>query len=395
VFGNVLFRLGCLLLLGFVITYGFFSVVFQSRSQSAHVIQDIASTVGIKRHQVIGFLPYWLLTAADKDYPQYLTTLAYFSLTISPDGTIQKFTKPGEAEPGWHALRSGKATPMLTEAKEKGLALSLVLFSAREDSIGELLNNPIPHARTLMTEIAPVMKEHSFTDLNIDIESVAIASESSRQQYTAFISEVKRQLQEQKLGTLTIDASPTDLIKPRLISLKDVAQVIDYVVLMTYDYHYAGSRVTGPVAPIGGAGTESEYDVETGIQKALEVLPKEKVILGAPLYGYEWETIGDSARSAVLPGSGKTASSRRVEDLLSSCAMCSAQIDRVARESYVIYPDSETGTFHQIFYPDQQAMQEKVTIATTYDLSGIALWALGYEGDTVLTPLTSYVQTLQ
>ncbi|EKD96289.1 MAG: hypothetical protein ACD_24C00107G0002, partial [uncultured bacterium] len=139
----------------------------------------------------------------------------------------------------------------------------------------------------------------------------------------------------------------------------------------------------------------SEFDVETGLQKAVEILPKEKIFLGIPLYGYEWETISKTPRSAVLPGSGLVISNRRAEELLSSCATCSALVDESAKESYFIYEDQTTGTIHQVFYPDQTFLKEKLNLARIYEIGGVALWAIGYEGNDILEPLSGYKNTLE
>ena len=112
--------------------------------------------------------------------------------------------------------------------------------------------------------------------------------------------------------------------------------------------------------------------------------------MGIPLYGYEWETIEDTPRSAVIPGTGITASNARVETFLESCTTCSPQFDEVAKESYLIYKDEETGVHHQTFYPDKQAMQKKTDFAMEHNIGGIAVWALGYEGKTILDPLIDY-----
>jgi spore germination protein YaaH len=39
-------------------------------------------------------------------------------------------------------------------------------------------------------------------------------------------------------------------------------------------------------------------------------------------------------------------------------------------------------------------MKEKITLAQKYHLGGVALWALGYEDDSTLTPFTNYKNTL-
>ncbi len=355
-------------------------------------IVKVTSSLGMEKRQVIGFLPYWLLAKADKEYSPYLTTLTYFGLTLGGDGSIQHFTNPGEADPGWHALYSGKVDPFLEKAKKDNLALSLLLFSGDESTIAQLISDPVPHAQKVIDEVTPLMKQYGFTDLNMDIESVKEASESARQNFTSFIAEIKRELDEKNLGTLTVDASPIVLVKPYLTNLTEVSKLSDQIVLMTYDYHYSGSFVTGPVSPMGGVPEVAEFDTLTALKETLKVMPPQKILLGLPLYGYEWETVGALPRSAVIPGTGLIASNRRVEELITTCGTCSAQLDTSAQEKYLVYQDANTGTYHQIFYPDENATQEKLKVVQKYNLGGIAVWALGYEGNTILSPLTSFVR---
>lgn len=377
-----------ILVLGFLLATLFLQYRSLGLSQTVTSIERSFETLGQQKKQVIGFIPYWLIDKADKNYTRYLTTLAYFGLTVESDGSIQQYTNPGESEPGWLALQSGKFTP------PPGMSTSLVIFNGDPETINELISDPQTHASTLVDETLPILQEHTFTDLNLDLENVLPASESARMHFTAFVRQVREDL-TRKVGshiTITIDASPTDLIKTRLINLAAVAPYVDRVVLMTYDYHYSGSYVTGPVAPLGGAGVYNEFDTETAIQKALEVLPPSKVILGVPLYGYQWESITNSPRAATIPGSGIVMSNRAVEGFLAECATCSAHFEKLSEESYLIYKDQETNTYHQIFYPDAKSTESKTTLAAKYHIAGLALWAIGYEGNSILEPIASYLK---
>ena len=344
----------------------------------------------ITGNQVIGFLPYWLLSKARDDYSPYINTLTYFGLTLDTDGTILKLQNPQETEPGWYALNSGKADPFLNKARDNNQKLSLLVFNANEASISALMKDPVPHARNLISDVKPIMQKYEFTDLNLDIESTRIASDGARLQFTKFVKEVKKGMDDNDLGTLTIDISGDSLVKKRLINLADVAPFVDYVVIMAYDYHYIGSQITGPVAPLFGAGISSEYDTQAAVEIALKVVSPKKLILGIPLYGYEWETLGDAARSATVPSSGQTASTQRINQLLTSCASCSAQFDDEAKENYLIYKDGAVDTYHQFFYPNNKATQAKIDYAKQQKLGGLALWALGYEESTILEPLRKY-----
>ncbi len=326
----------------------------------------------LPQKQIIGFLPYFLLSHAKADYSKYITTLTYFGLRINPDGSIMKLTNPQEEEPGWYALESGKVNPFFTKAKQNNVLLSLLISDGDQDSINSLMSNPRINGNNLVSQVAPIMKQYGFRDLNLDIESVIRASKSAQENFTIFAQTVKKALANRKLGTLTVEISPTDLIKKDLIDPSSIAPVADYIVLMGYDYHFTGSLVTGPVAPLYGAGDRLEYDVSTALDTAKKVIPKSKLVLGIPFYGYSWETINNTPQSAVIPDTGIIESVRTVSNFLKDCATCSAIFNPIFQEPYIVYKTS-TGTYRQTFYPNQLSTQSKIHFVKFQDLAGIAL----------------------
>ena len=347
--------------------------------------------MGIHKPEIVGFLPYWLLGKTDTSYPQ-LTTLTYFGLQLNTDGTIKKLANPKEEEPGWTALRGEVWETKAAAAKKLGQKLSLLVQMSGESKIQSLIADPVQNGQNLAAAVAPLMQQNGFTDLNIDIESFSEATPAARAQFTTLVETVAKQIHEQKLGTVTIDMSPSAIVKLFMYDPAAIAQAVDTVILMTYDYHYAGSYVTGAVAPVAGAGIESEFDVATGVAEALKVIPKEKLVLGIPLYGYTWETLTPNPKSPVVPGSGFATSYRTVAELLKDCPDCQTGVDARAEEPYLTHPSTDMGITKQVFYVDRASTARKVAIAKEKHLAGVAMWALGYEADDLLAPISEYGQ---
>lgn len=341
-------------------------------------------------NQVIGFLPYWLLDKASINYSSEITMLTYFALNVDGNGHIVKLSNPQQEEPGWYALSSGRLDPFFANARKNNVKLSLLISSGDASAINQLVSKPEQHADNLINDVTPLMKEYHFSDLNLDIEDTSTASASAQANFTQFVADVKQQLDKKQLGTLTLEISPTDPIIPNLINIAAVSRYADNIVLMAYDYHSSVSYVTGPVAPLNGAGTDLEYDVTTAVEKTMQMAPPGKIILGMPLYGYEWETLSTALHSAIIPGTGVTASDNRMESFLPTCATCSAFLDNESQEEFVVYQDQTSGDYHQIFFPTEQSVASTINLAKQKQLGGVALWALGYEGSGMLTPLTSY-----
>ena len=88
----------------------------------------------LKKH-IIGFLPFWLIDKAQADYSKYITQLSYFNIVINGEGNIQKFTSPGESDPGWHALFTGRVDDYLTSAKSQGNSLACTRRCTSPDQI--------------------------------------------------------------------------------------------------------------------------------------------------------------------------------------------------------------------------------------------------------------------
>ncbi len=374
------------LILGFVISI----FIWPSSEESQFTFQHLNPLAPQK--QVIGFLPFWLLDKATGNYSKELSTLTYFSLTLDNDGTILRQTNPGESEPGWLTLKNGKPQPFFDTATKNNIPLSVAIFAGKESTITSLAKNPTTDARNLITEVTPIMQKYNFKDLNLDVESVVEATDSAQvANFSQFVKSVKSGLDQNHLGTLTLEVSPSVFVRKNIIDPTQISQYVDHLVVMAYDYHFIGSYVTGPVAPLGGAGTVAEFDTQAGIDLALKTIPASKIVLGIPVYGYEWETLGSAPRSAVIPSTGVTASNARVEELVKNCSICQFNIDNDAKEKYITYKDPQTNTYHQIFYPDITATQAKIDFANQKNLGGIAIWALGYDGPTILDPLKSYL----
>ncbi len=349
---------------------------------------QINQTLGINQPKVIGFQPFWLLARADRPYEDFINTYTYFELTLDNDGSIHKLVNPQEEEPGWTTLRTERFQEKLTKLQKQDVQASLLIHSANDATISALLKDPEKHAQNLVAETSPLMKEYGFNDLNLDIESFKPASQSAQLAYTQFVKEVKNGLEQEDLGTLSVEITAISLFEPRLTQVEELGKIADYIVLMAYDFHYIRSYFTGPVSPVSGAPEVRELDVEMTLQETLDKVPAEKVILALPFYGYEWETISDQPGAATIPGGGATASHERIMELVNDCPECSLEYDETARQPYIIFPDGEF--YHQIYFESQRSLQEKIELAEKYELGGVALWALGYEGEGLLEPLADY-----
>jgi spore germination protein YaaH len=351
----------------------------------------IAFTDFIRRYQkptILGFLPYWQTSTSSPSDDTVLTDLAYFGLTINTDGSIKRYDAPGEEEPGVTTLKKESVQTRIRDAKKQGITTSLVIHLADEEHVASIAAAPIQVATTLASEVEPLMNRNNFQHLNMDIESFQAATPGGQLAMEVFFKTLRMLISPSI--KISVDIAPISVIKPQLIDPFKIAPYVDQLIVMGYDFHYTGSTVTGPVAPIGGAGITRSIDISALVGELIRTVPKEKVILAIPLYGYEWESIIPASISATIPGSGKTASLKRIEsDIKPACEAkknCTEGWDESAKQPYMIIP--EDTYFRVLYYENERSITEKIQYAKDAGLGGIAFWALGYE-DSLFTKILS------
>ncbi len=361
------------------------------------VNSPLFAKVGIEKPRIVAFLPYFLTSRADKNYSQYITTLAYFGFTVDTDGHVLKLTNPQQEDPGWHDVQTPQLQKILTDAKNNHVILSLTVIQQDEKNISTLLDDPKNHANNLLADIIPVMKKYGFTDLNIDIESFQNSDAKKEDQFVTFVQTLTQGIQKQKLGTVTLDIAPIAFIKPYLVDPVKIGKIVDYMFVMAYDYHSVLSSNTGAIAPLYGGGQETEYDVNTTMNIAKKEIDPQKIIFGMPLYGYQWDSLSSEPGSATIPNTGQTASNRRImTTFVPSCTTCVIKDDSLAEESDYIFQEKKGDPyFHQAFLFNTNYMNKRITYAQENNFAGVGLWALGYEGNTILNPLAAYKQTFR
>jgi len=346
------------------------------------------SLFGLKKPAVLGFYPYWTFNK-NADYSNYLNEYCYFSLTFNSNGTIQKMQNAYEQEPGWTLLQSESLKNYLQKLKKDGNKLSLLVHLSNQQDIEALLKNPQKNARTLINQINPIIKKHSFDDLNLDIEYFKKADASFQNSFTQFIGEIKKELSKNNT-TLTIDIIPISLVEQRMTNIKQIEPLVDHIVLMSYDYHYIYSYLSGPVAPVAGAGIEREYDIEKTLQVLLNYVPREKIYLGIPLYGYSFETITNKPNAPAIPNGTSILTSTKIEKLLADCKDCKKEYGRFSKQPYIIYQPKDKNYYKAVYYEDSLSIKQKLNLVEKYHLRGAALWAIGYEDSQILKPLKDF-----
>ena len=138
-----------------------------------------------------------------------------------------------------------------------------------------------------------------------------------------------------------------------------LARINDYIAIMAYDYSSVGGS-PGPVAPA--------WWVQDVVSYAKTRIPASKILLGMPLYGYDWNVT-----------TGAPATSLRFEQTAALLARpgTTSGYDEEAQSPWLRYRD-DSGNEHQVWYENADSFRAKLDIMLNDELSGFALWRLGH-----------------
>lgn len=172
---------------------------------------------------------------------------------------------------------------------------------------------------------------------------------------------------------------------------EEQAVFADYLIVMAYDEHYAGSKESGSVASLGFVTKGADDILEEGV-------PAEQVILGMPFFTRVWaetpkDSDGDDAESA---------SENYVPYELSSEAvgMLSAQRLMEVNGAEKTWLD-DMGQFYteyvnnnityKIWFEDVRSIEEKLKVMDSHEFAGASFWKLGLEDQTVWDTVIKYI----
>lgn len=327
---------------------------------------------------VYGFLPYWNVNKTTLQ-PE-LTHLAYFGLNVNPDGSFTIRTEDGP-HMGYHRLQSEAWLNLMNQAVTQGKRIDITLVQFNNDDIVSIISNPSAQEK-MLEQLDAVLLAYPVSGVNIDFEYAGEITPQIQDKFARFVENTSLHLKRKYSGIeVSIDVYASASSSQQIWDIPRISKVVDYIVVMAYDFHQRSSPQAGPVAPLFGGKEYWSSDISMHLQRFLEDVPSEKILLGVPFYGYGWQTTDREAQASTFPGSGFTASFTTVENLIQRKdeIQLEENWNEDALSPYITY--QEDGETYVIYYENSRSLSYKLDFVNQLDLGGIAIWALGYEAD--------------
>lgn len=239
---------------------------------------------------------------------------------------------------------------------------------------------------TLINQLVAEALQSNIDGINVDFEKI---SDECGEHYIQFIRELSVRCRQNGL-VLSVDN-----YVPKGFNMqydrKEQGIVADYVIIMGYDEHYAGSPEAGSVA---------SYDfVKEGITETLKEVPADKVISGIPFFTRLWEqTPKTEEELASQKGTEEGEYAMKVEskaygmtEAKEVVTQAGAEItwDDTAKQNYARWESG--GVTYEIWLEDEKSLEMKLELMKQNKLAGTAAWALGLEDPNVWQLILKYV----
>lgn len=243
----------------------------------------------------------------------------------------------------------------MKDAHEKGYEVwGLFSNSFKPSWTSEMLNDETFRKRAI-AQIVFYSALYDLDGVNIDYENMYLDDQDA---FTQFMAELYSVLKEQNV-VLSIDVTIPEGSDQwsKVYDRESLAKHVDYMILMAYDEFWASSPISGPVSSIPW--------VETNLEKTLEMVPNEKLILGVPLFMRVWEEYGSSVSS-------KAIGIKHLEEVLEDKEY-EESYDEEAFLIYITYREDDR--LHRIWVEDVKSLEKRLALMRKYNLPGIATWS--------------------
>ncbi len=229
--------------------------------------------------------------------------------------------------------------------------------------------------KKIIDKTIELCKKYGMKGLNIDFEGFKI---SDRDLFTTFVKELSEKAKSENI-MISVDVTPqisSDVTKEPY-DRKALAEICDLVVIMAYDQHWSSSEKSGSVA---------EYPwVEGSINVLFKSIPRDKMILGVPLYSRLWcEKNGKVSSKAI--------SMDQTNNIIGSKGLTPKWNDECG-QFYVEF--NEGDALYKIWLEEKNSLALKTSLVNKYKLRGVASWRLGFETFDIWDAINNEIKDLK
>ncbi|TCP31603.1 spore germination protein [Scopulibacillus darangshiensis] len=347
------------------------SLVAANENLSGQTLQPgMTVTLPQKKKQRIvvnGFLePSQNAVSHFQEAEEALTFLSIFSYEAKANGSI---TPPDNEAALLDAVKESRTQPLMV--------LTNIANGEFDRDVAKAILSSTSVQNQFIQNVINALKNKGYRGVNIDFEFLG---KNTRKAYNRFLRRITDRLHRENFIVCTS-------VAPKLSGRQTGAwyeahdyeahgKIVDYVILMTYEWGWSGGPPM-PVSPI--------TQVRRVVNYARSVIPRKKIIMSIPLYGYDWTLPYEEG--------GEFAKAVSTNQAYQLARQHNRSIDYDTKEEAPFFHyTAQDGKEHIVWFEDLRTMRAMFHMVDQYDLGGISFWNLAFRYPPVWAYLNDYFE---
>ena len=348
--------------------------------------------------------------------------IPYYSMKTALPAATNNGDLVKEVMPFWYTLKSeskitdlytpaNPSVPMvnpLTAMRDAGFTIIPTITDGTDKLVLAKIISDAKLRTTLVSTITNLVMVNNFHGIDLDFEGFAFVDgtatwAATQPNWVKFIHELSTSLHsKEKLLSVTTPVlfDPASGKKGYYVyDWATIAQDIDRLRIMTYDY---STSSPGPIGPLSWA--------EKSVQYAVNVVPASKVYVGLAGYGRDWVTsvVGicpSAVAKSIAPGAkAATFVMRDAATLAASYAATPLYNDSYAEVTFSyqkVYNGLSAGGLattctasRTAWYMDARGYAARAQLVGKYHIGGITAWTFGMEDQSAIDAVRQVAQSI-
>ncbi|XP_072751718.1 probable chitinase 10 [Anoplolepis gracilipes] len=310
---------------------------------------------------------------------QLCTDIVYAFAGLNPETLLMQSFDP------WADIENN-LYQRVTSTKGSRILLALGGWTdSSGDKYSRLISNGAAR-RNFVAAAVNYLNEHNFDGLSLEWcypkcwqSDCKKGPDSDKPNFTKLIQELREEFNKQEPPLLlAVALSGYKEVIDKAYEVREISRAVDFMSIMTYDYHGAWESTSGHIAPLFGSPGDNNpyYNVNFTMSYLVRLgAEKSKLLVGIPLYGqsYRLSTASQAGLGEPTTGPGKPGEFTKQPGMLAYYEIC----DRIKRHGWKTKPGPSAQFEDQwIGYEDRESVYAKGKYITGNGYGGATMWTV-------------------
>lgn len=213
----------------------------------------------------------------------------------------------------------------------------------------------------LFDNIVNVIKEHGYMGVNISAQFI---NTSNQELFDKYASNLSNRLKENGYLTLItinprIETINLNEVSYERIDYTNIGNLVDFTIFLQYKWGFN----FGPPSPVS-----SLYSISVFLDYIINQINKEKIIIGIPTIGYDWELpyVTGFSKASSLSINSVMSLARNVDAII--------EFDEISQTPHFRYVSIGDSSMHEVWFVNATTINELLKMLQSDGIIGTGIW---------------------